>query len=360
VRILVTGASGLVGTEVVAALVREGHTVITLTHREPRLVRNSGRAEIGTVPFGSGEGPVERLSGDVSRPRLGLDPETARKLQAGVDRIVHSAATTDFGLPDERYETVNVEGTRNVLAMAAEARTPLVHVSTAYVCGEREGRCAESELDMGQRFANPYERTKFEAELLVAGHAQEGHPVVTVRPSVVVGAERTGVVRDFKNIYVMVKLIAEGRLRILPGNYGATPNLVPVDYVAAVVAEAAGERFAEAEGRVLHAVGGRSVSLRELSDVMAEYPSFEVARFVPPASFSVSALDRRGQLYYKRVGVLYESYLRRRVEFDDANARAFMGRRPPSTGKATLRKLFDHCLDSRYIDPPVPDREASR
>lgn len=357
-RVLVTGAAGLVGTEAVAALLRDGHTVVALSHREPRLIRNAGRTEIATVPFGSGDGPVELLAGDVTQPGLGLAAADLDRLIASVDRIVHSAAVTDFGLGEDVYEAINLRGTGHVLEVAERAGVPLVHVSTAYVCGERDGACLETELDCGQQFANPYERTKFQAERLVQEHAARGNSTVIVRPSVVVGAERTGVIREFKNIYVMVKLIAEGKLRILPGHYGATPNLVPVDYVAAVVAEAAGERFAEVDGQTLHAVAGQPITVRELSDVMAEYPSFEVARYVPPASFSADALDRRQQLYYRRVAVLYESYLRRRVTFDCTATTRFMGRRPPSGGAGAVRRLFDFCLRTGYIEP-VPPLEAA-
>jgi thioester reductase-like protein len=348
-RVLVTGAAGLVGAEVTARLVAAGHCVVALVHRTTELVPTTGAA-IGTVPFEAGtEAPVSFVRGDVTQPRLGLAEGEFDALAGTLDRIVHSAAQTDFGLADAVYQASNVDGTVHVLDLAQRGAIPLVHVSTAYVCGEREGVIAEGDLDRGQAFANPYEETKFRAERLVAVAADEGLPVAVVRPSIVVGAERTGVIRDFKNIYVMVKLMAEGKLRLLPGHYNATPNLVPVDYVADVVAEAAGERFAEVRGATLHAVGPRSISLRALSDVMAEYPSFEVARFVPPTSFTTDALPRREWVYYTRVGALYESYLRRRVEFDDAATRAFLRRRPAASGEALLRRLFDHCLRVGYI-----------
>ena len=90
------------------------------------------------------------------------------------------------------------------------------------------------------------------------------------------------------------------------------------------------------------------MSVRALSDVMAEYPSFEVARFVPP-SVRGRAAPRREHVYYARVVTLYESYLRRRVEFDDATTRAFVSRRPAATGQTLLRRLLDHCLRVGYI-----------
>jgi len=168
---------------------------------------------------------------------------------------VHCAAITDFGRAEALYQQVNVDGTRQVIELAREHATPLVHVGTAYVCGERSGTIAESELDVGQRLGNNYEESKLRAETLVRKANADGLPVAVVRPSIVVGAARTGVVRDFKNIYVVLKLTTQGRVRSIPGHFDAMLDLVPVDHVADVVA-ATVDRFAEAEGRTFHAVGG--------------------------------------------------------------------------------------------------------
>ncbi len=61
-----------------------------------------------------------------------------------------------------------------------------MHVSTAYVCGERTGRVLESELDVGQAHRNGYERSKFEAETLLAQAAATARvPFTVFRPSIV-------------------------------------------------------------------------------------------------------------------------------------------------------------------------------
>ena len=59
-----------------------------------------------------------------------------------------------------------------------------MHVSTAYVAGERRGRARERQGDIGQDFRNTYERTKLEAEQVVH---DSGLPAAIVRPSVIVG-----------------------------------------------------------------------------------------------------------------------------------------------------------------------------
>src|SRR5437899_1298015 len=64
-------------------------------------------------------------------------------------------------------------------------------ISTAFVAGGHAGCISEDDLDVGQRFRNPYEQSKFEAERLVA-HWRERLPVTVVRPSIVVGERDTG------------------------------------------------------------------------------------------------------------------------------------------------------------------------
>lgn len=345
-NVLVTGASGLVGAEVCARLAETGHRVTALVHQATDLVRNDGT----TLDAGA----VERLTGDVTRPGLGLPQDAYRTLaDSGIDRIVHCAAVTDFGRPEELYQAVNVDGTAHVIELARASGAALVHVSTAYVCGERDGLVRESELDEGQRLANPYEASKLRAETLVHKARTDGVRAAVVRPSIVVGDERTGVVRDRKNIYVVLKLATEGKVRSVPGQYEARLDLVPVDHVADVVTRVT-EQFEEAEGRVFHAVGA-PLTLRDFSDVMAEYPSFHVPRFVPPAGFDAGQLPSGERLYYERVFSLYESYFRRRMTFDASNTAELTGRATPNGGQDFLRRLIDHCLETGYLGAPLPD-----
>jgi nucleoside-diphosphate-sugar epimerase len=327
--VLVTGATGLVGAEVVARLVGTGHRVIGLVHRADRVVRNDGSVVDG----------VELMSGDVTRPLPDIT----------VDRIVHCAAVTDFGRQDSLYEAVNVDGTRHVLDLAFMRGTPVVHVSTAYVCGERSGVVTESDLDVGQRLGNAYESSKLRAETLVRKAAVDGLPVAVVRPSIVVGEASTGVVRDFKNVYVVLKLTTQGRVRSVPGNFDALLDLVPVDHVADVVAEAA-IRFPE--GQTLHATAG-GLSLREFSDLLAEFPSFHVPRFVAPSAFDADRLPETERAYHAKLITLYESYFRRRPSFDRTGTDAFLPGSAPVGGSALLRSLLSYAVKAGYLGPPL-------
>ncbi|MEN4475372.1 SDR family oxidoreductase [Mycolicibacterium cosmeticum] len=338
--VLVTGAAGHVGADTVARLVRSGHHVVALVHRRAEIVANNGRAVR----------PARTVYGDVRAPGFGLDAGTRRELAGEIDVIVHGAAVTDFGLPEHRYTELNVQGTAHAVACAREWGADLLYVSTAYVCGEYDGTFTEDQLDVGQRFGNDYERSKFQAEQLVRAC---GLRWAIVRPGIVSGEYRTGHSREHKHIYQVLKLIVEGKLQTLPGNYAATLGLSPIGHVADTIAAVAGQVGSHA-GHTFHAVGAAPVSLRTMSDILAEYPSFRVADFVPPATFDPDDLDDIERGYYDKVGRLYTSYLSRRVCFDSTTTRDRLGICAPHAGAGYFRRILDSCLRTGYLGRPQP------
>ncbi|MGC5222666.1 SDR family oxidoreductase [Micromonospora sp. DT81.3] len=312
-----------------------------------------GRALVGRVddPVGlvhsASIGGIRTVRGDVREPALGLTSGILASLD-DVQCIVHCAATTDFGLDDTAYETLNVRGTAHAIGVARDLDVPLVYVSTAYVCGMRGGTVREDELDVGQAFGNGYESSKLRAETLVHAAAAHGLRAAIVRPSIVVGDSRDGSIGTYKNLYPILKLVVEGRLQTLPGRYDAKLSLVPIDYVADALASVV-RQIDQAVGRTHHLVGADDISLRQLSDIFAEYPPFFIARYVPPSAFAVADLPAVERGYYRRFGEMYASYFNRRVTFDATNTDALVERPRPGTGPDYLRLLIDHCLESGYL-----------
>ena len=87
---------------------------------------------------------VEVVEGDVSQPDLGLDAETARRLGKELDLVVNSSGLTDFN-PDLRDAlAVNVDSTYHLIGFVRESHhAALLHLSTCYVAGQRDGRVRE-------------------------------------------------------------------------------------------------------------------------------------------------------------------------------------------------------------------------
>ena len=87
---------------------------------------------------------IEVVEGDVSQPNVGLDPEVAARLGKDLDLIINSSGLTDFN-PDLRDAlAVNVDSTYHLIEfIRASSHAALLHLSTCYVAGQRDGRVAE-------------------------------------------------------------------------------------------------------------------------------------------------------------------------------------------------------------------------
>ena len=167
---LVTGATGLVGNNVVRMLLERGHRVRVL-----------GRSSSDPRPLAGLD--VERFAGDVR------DADAVRRASQGAGRIIHAAARVHIGWSGlEEQRAINVEGTRNVALAARDASARLVHVSTVDTmgCGSRE--CpADEETPLGGHVECPYVVTKREAEQTVLDLVQQGLDAVIVNPAFMLG-----------------------------------------------------------------------------------------------------------------------------------------------------------------------------
>lgn len=357
-RILVTGASGLVGREMCGVLADRGHAVVALLHRSRTLERNDGAA-ISTRPFdgasqgaphgASGGGVVTVLDGDVTAERFGLAAPVADALAASVDVIVHCAAVTAFNLPRSTYDRVNVGGTAHVLAFAAQAGRGLrvLHVSTAYVCGDADGVVPEAPTATS-RFNNGYEASKAAAEALVLAAHRRGLPVAIARPSIVAGHWESGAIGAFGSMYQLVRLVTEGRTGPLPAGPDASLNLVPIDHVVAALTDIA-ERMELADGRIFHLAAINPVPLTALEALAAEFPSLRTPRSIPPERFDKARLSPRQQVLHASVTAIYAAYLRPSPNFVTANLTALSGRCCPATDGDYVRRLVRYAVATGFL-----------
>lgn len=92
---------------------------------------------------------ISILAGDIGAPHCGLTQSDLRRLAGRVGLVLNCAGRVDFFPPLDDSFRSNVDGVENVVELAQNLRVPLLHVSTAFVCGETDGLVEETEPVVG-------------------------------------------------------------------------------------------------------------------------------------------------------------------------------------------------------------------
>lgn len=202
--IFLTGGTGFTGSHIAVELLKKGYFIIFLCrpkHNLSAYERVQKVLEWHDLPHSE---KFKVVSGQIEEPRLGLDDEAYTYVLENVDEIWHCAADTSFlERKRKQAEKVNVQGTLNVLKLAAESKCYFFHhMSSAYVAGKAHGRCLEQYVPQRQ-FHNVYEETKHIAEGHVLENCDRQKIRVNIyRPSIIYGDSRTGKSLTFKAFYV--------------------------------------------------------------------------------------------------------------------------------------------------------------
>jgi long-chain acyl-CoA synthetase len=306
--VLLTGATGFVGREVLSRFLARGDRDVYALVRA-----DDNQAAAERLP---GHARLTALAGDIEQSGLGLHEETAERLHREVSTVVHCAASVSFELPLDESRRVNVEGTRRMAAFArgCAALERFTYVSTAYVAGEPGGLFREDELAVGQSFRNPYERSKFEAEVALRSEAGD-LPLQILRPSIVVGDSTTGRTTSFNVLYGPLRAFARGAMRAIPARRDSPVDIVPVDYVADRVHELA----TNGPDGTFHLVAGRNATtVGRLLELSSRELGRAAPAVLPPRLYRrwLHPLLRRRNPRLRRMEV-YFPYFSMRVRFDD-------------------------------------------
>ncbi|MBM3998076.1 MAG: NAD-dependent epimerase/dehydratase family protein [Planctomycetes bacterium] len=190
--VLVTGASGYVGSLIVAKLLCESPDVVVLPVR-PGRDPESVRRRIATEMTVAGRPATKSDLGRLVITSLPPEPDIGGLLEFARDyrvrEIIHCAGSADY-LDARKLTAGNVELTRRFVEMGKRLGVSrFVLVSTAFSSGCRDGLIRETLHEDPGPDPTPYTRTKREAEWIVA---ESGLPYLIVRPSIVVGDSRDG------------------------------------------------------------------------------------------------------------------------------------------------------------------------
>ncbi len=223
--ILVTGATGFLGAELIRQLTQQGVKLRALRRLQ------------AVVPFIlENNNGIEWITGDIN------DLSALEEAFEGITHVYHCAALVSFDPKDKKeLLRVNIEGTGNVVNLCAELGIRLLHVSSVAALGNAKKGMQITEEDFWEYDAkvHSYAISKYEGEMEVWRGIAEGLDAVIVNPSVIIGCNA-----GFKGSGAIFKLVRGGLSFYTKGATG----IVDVEDVAKSMillmnSEISGERF---------------------------------------------------------------------------------------------------------------------
>ncbi|NLD77046.1 MAG: NAD-dependent epimerase/dehydratase family protein [Acidimicrobiales bacterium] len=240
-KVLVTGATGFVGSHTAAALTRAGHHVRILA-------RDPNRVPGVLSPHGI---DPEVAPGDMT------DPDAVKRALDGCDAVIHAAAQVGVG-GGGTADDANVRGVRTVIGSAIEAGVErIVYTSSVAVHVPLDEPLITVDSPLAEPMS-PYAASKVESERLVRAWQADGHPVSTAVLGGVYGPVAPSLVSSFTPILAAV----ETMMLVPPGG----TCVIDVRDVASLLTRMV--EAADAPPRVL--AGGHFVTWAEWVDALAE------------------------------------------------------------------------------------------
>lgn len=263
-RVLVTGASGMLGRSVVAQVRAAGHEVRTFQRGASGLVT-------------AGVGGIRDARGSVT------DRAAVTHAVTGMDAVVHLAAKVSLAGEPAEFDAVNVEGTRTLLAAArAAGASRFVYISSPSVAHRGTSIVGDDARTADPAHASgDYARTKARAELLALAADAPGFAVVVVRPHLVWGPG------DTQLIARIVDRARRGRLPLL-GDGAALIDSTYVENAASAIV-AALERAPQVHGNSYVVTNGEPRPVAELLEGICAAAGVKVPSWRVPAGLACAA-----------------------------------------------------------------------
>ena len=304
--IFVTGATGYLGSYLVAGLFREHRDKLNLlvrakSEREARERLWKSLQLHFEFPefFENLNSRVRIFRGDLTEERFGLSDDDYHELVDSTDSIIHCAASLNRK-SERQCMNVNLLGALEVIQLARRAQNRnglrrYSHVSTVAVAGRRQNEVVteDASIDWARSDYDPYARTKKFGEHMLRQLLPDV-PTTIFRPAIVLGDSRFPQTTQFDMAQAFDVL---AKLPVLPLRPDDRIDIVPANYVGKAIVTIH-QKDEPAHGIYHLSSGTGSQTFRELTDALAAAGKLSKPSYVPwiggPFSGMVEWLSKRG------------------------------------------------------------------
>lgn len=349
-RIVLSGATGLLGRNLLFEILKQNikrlddleilvlgrpQKAFTLDDRLENIIINDGFDYIGIDPQNrpTYKEKIERcvvpIHFDLIHDGLGILQEEFKELKREkIDHFFHVAALTDFrSNPSVKatLEEVNIKGTQRVLDLVKQLDVgQLIYIGSAYSCGSKTGMVEPDYINLNEKFRNPYEKTKLEAEISVREFANAHKIKLKIfRPTTICGRlieKPIGSINKFDVFYGWAAFFLKEKLKQLKSpqrlfdekvefkvrievNPAAGLNIVPVDYAAKMLYAACVDDGASSS---YHLANSEEASHEEYIKWMFECINVTGFSFVREEPKDKAGIEK---VYYRTVGRIFTPYI---------------------------------------------------
>jgi nucleoside-diphosphate-sugar epimerase len=324
-KILVTGATGHVGSHFVLRAVKAGYTVRAL-------VRNTSNTSLFEHL------PVELAEGDLAKP------ETLAPALEDVDLVIHSGAHVGDWGPAETYRQANVISLEHMLTTAQRVGQlkRWIQISSLGVYPARHHYGTDETVTPNLGGLDGYTQTKAEAEVMLGRHRDQFNlPFVILRPGFIYGAgDRHALPRIIEKLQVgKMKFIGRGD-RLLNNTY--VGNLVDAIFLAMEQPAAIGETFNIRDERL--------VTRLEFVNTIADYLGKPHPAHIPEAlaRLLVRPIERVAKLRGATSPPLLTSgqikFMTLNLDYSIDKAKRLLGYQPQVDFQEGIRQALDHLV----------------
>lgn len=238
--VFLTGGTGFIGKQLVEELAKEDVNILLLVRSKSKATRIF--QERGILK----ESVMHFVEGDLTKIDLGLSPEDKESVLK-TDVMIHAGGPMDIQATSKEAASVFLNGAKYIGELAKnihqlKALQHFIHV-VGYMSpfDDENSKIAIDVFKEGNdylKIKNPYERTKFLADLYIRQQASVvGYPLSVINPPTVVGSSKTGSTEQIAGLGLLVTSMRRGLMPVIPGGKGFRLPLISNDEFAKFIVQ---------------------------------------------------------------------------------------------------------------------------